>query len=406
MASKTTSNSSLDSAKNSSVPKMMTRLFLAAGGVAFSLLTVTTDAWAPSFCCGRPTVLLRSSAISTQQDTAEEYHERFLPQTTAASSLSSWDEIVRTLELLGITWNDFLSPVGQGILSTDNQNPSDWDDFWELSLKPQQPTITNGVAMTKSNNSSNTILVAEQFTHFLERLGPTYAKFGQAMSSRPDIIPRSLAIALTRLQDDIEVLEKTDMGLDTAKGAREILRQELQSSVFEDLNELEVFLESLSETPVAAASIGVVYSGVLPPSLGGKKVAIKIQRPNVQEIVRKDARLLRRVAALVEAIPSFQTAEQAESMPSDPVNSRFVRTNVTGAVDEFMERLGEELDYRREARNLELFGKLYSHRRSPNDDEGLLEVDGCAFNTDKIRVVVPDVYKTLCTDRILVVSLP
>jgi len=431
------------------VASMMTKLVFAVGCIAFSLLAVTTEAWVPSSSPhygGRKARVasLRSSTISAQQDGAVEQNKDHGEKVSAAdapsSSSSSWVEIGRALELFGITWNDFLSPLGQGLLSPDNENPSDWDEFWELSLKPTQQqqrttatTTTEGTATTTTtttnlnNSTADTVMVAEQFTRFLERLGPTYAKFGQALSSRPDIIPRSLAIALTRLQDDIEVAEKFDLGLNSAKGAREILRQEYAtanavnadkiSAMFKDANEIELFLASLSENPVAAASIGVVYSAVLPPShaCGGQKVAIKIQRPYAQDIVRKDARLLRRAAELVEAIPSFRTAQSGDEISATAANGndRFVRTNVTGAVDEFMERLGEELDYRREADNLELFGKLYSHRRpAPKGARALSlpkgeyrpDIDDKVFDTNNIRVVVPEVYKNLCTDRVLVME--
>ena len=422
------------------VSSMMTKLVFVVGCIAFSLLAVTTEAWvvpSSSHCGGRKinVVSLRSSTIFTQQDDAVEQnkdrHGEEVSATEApssSSSSSSWVEIGRALELFGIAWNDFLSPLGQGLLSPDNENPSDWDEFWELSLKPtqqQRTTTEGGLAATTTTNHSNstidTIMVAEQFTHFLERLGPTYAKFGQALSSRPDIIPRSLAIALTRLQDDIEVVEKSDLGLNSAKGAREILRREYAtneiSAMLEDANEMELFLASLSEKPVAAASIGVVYSGVLPPShaCGGQKVAVKIQRPYAQEIVRKDARLLRRAAELVEAIPSLRTVRGGAEISAANVNDRFVRTNLTGAVDEFMERLGEELDYRREADNLELFGNLYSNRRpappkggartfSLPKEEHRPDIDDKVFDTNNIRVVVPEVYKNLCTDRVLVME--
>jgi hypothetical protein len=91
--------------------------------------------------------------------------------TSATTPISSsWEEIGRALELLGITWNEWLSPLGQGLLPPDNRNPSSWDEFWELSLK------TPG--WNSDNSDSDDILVAEQFTRYLERLGPTYVKFG------------------------------------------------------------------------------------------------------------------------------------------------------------------------------------------------------------------------------------
>jgi len=323
-----------------------------------------------------------------------------------ASAATTWEELERALDLLGITWNEWLSPLGQGLLPPDNQNPSSWEEFWELSLK--------GSSSRKSRNRGSetdaTVLVAEQFTRYLERLGATYVKFGQALSSRPDIVPRSLAVALSKLQDDMDVADGGSASLATADGARAVLRKEYttattnsssssSSSPFRDVDELEGFLSSLSETPVAAASIGVVYSGTLPD---GRKVAIKVRRPGVEDVVRKDAKLLRRAADLIESIPSFRDdADTANNGDGDA--DRFVRTNVTGAVDEFMTRLEEELDYRREANNLELFGKLYSHKRTRESEDGVGRLVNLPSDKD-IRVVVPEVYRKFCTDRVLVME--
>ena len=268
---------------------------------------------------------------------------------------------------------------------------------------------------------------------YFKSTGATYVKFGQALSSRPDIVPRSLAIALSKLQDDMDVLDdqrSTDtVRLATAEGAREVLRREYtskdtsSSSIeqqqlprFRDLEEMEEFLATLSEEPVAAASIGVVYSGILPgKKIGtknkhrdGQKVAIKIQRPNVKETVQKDAKLLRRAAELIELIPSFRgdsknTASNNKNNPQQ--TDRWIQTNVTGAVDEFMTRLEEELDYRREANNLELFGKLYSDKRthSSENKKSADELVNLPSGKD-IKVVVPQVYKHLCTEKVLVME--
>ncbi len=325
-----------------------------------------------------------------------------ITSSTTTSSSSSWEEFGRALELLGITWSEWLSPLGQGLLPPDNENPSSWDDFWELSLK----------------ENSRDIQVAEQFTRYLERLGATYVKFGQALASRPDIVPRSLAVALSKLQDDMDVLDEetrqssNPVRLATAEGAREVLRREYAAvvangssttaefSAFGNLDKMEEFLASLSEEPVAAASIGVVYSGILPGD-NGQKVAIKIQRPNVKDIVQKDAKLLRRAAELIESIPSPGGENSNSNNPNK--NDRLIRTNITGAVDEFMTRLEEELDYRREASNLELFGKLYSHKRTADSEKSVSELVNLPSGKD-INVVVPKVYKHLCTDKVLVME--
>jgi len=324
------------------------------------------------------------------------------PISSKTSKTISREEIERAFELLGITWNELLLPLGQGLLPSNNHNPSSWDEFWELSLKGRQGQLES---INNNSSSSSDVLVAEQFTRYLERLGATYVKFGQALSSRPDIVPRSLAVALSKLQDDMDVLYDS-AGLATAEGARKVLRMEYTKlastggvSPFRDLQEMEAFLATLSEKPVAAASIGVVYSGTLPET--DQKVAIKIQRPGVKNIVEKDARLLRRAAEWIESIPSFRDDNDEGNISGQA--DRFIRTDITGAVDEFMTRLEEELDYKREASNLELFGQLYSHKRIPGSESATSDLINLPSGKD-IRVVVPKVYQNLCTDKVLVME--
>ena len=149
---------------------------------------------------------------------------------------------------------------------------------------------------------------AQRLATSLENLGPTYVKFGQALGSRPDIVPISLSQALSSLQDGMTPFD-TDL-------AKEIVRRELfarcdqvdDDDDYDDNNndaiavtkinkrnnnnnmpkkkirakELEALLSSLTEEPVAAASIGQVYKGYL-PSKGN--VALKVQRLGVRRLV-------------------------------------------------------------------------------------------------------------------------
>jgi predicted unusual protein kinase regulating ubiquinone biosynthesis (AarF/ABC1/UbiB family) len=153
---------------------------------------------------------------------------------------------------------------------------------------------------------------------------------------------------------------------------------------------LEAFVSSLSETPVACASIGQVFSG---RSQDGQKVAIKVQRPGIRAIVNEDAQLLKTVVTFIESIPAIPNLQNNNQ-------DRLVSTDLSGAVDEFMSRILEALDYRNEAQNIELFASLYSHRR-----EGLLEdKDDDSNSSNNIQVVVPNVYMDLCTDNVLVME--
>lgn len=273
-------------------------------------------------------------------------------------SLSS-TALPRALRLVDIVWNGILNPVYTTLIQRGLPSDGNIDEFWLNEV-----------------NSSTTL--AQQCVSALEKMGPTYVKFGQALASRPDVVPRSLAQALSVLQDSMRPFD-TPL-------AKEIIRHDLATS-FSSEHELQAFVASLSEKPVAAASIGQVYSGILP---SGQKVAIKVQRPGISEIVKQDSTLLSTIVQLIESLPAISVIQKNQE--------RLVETDLSGAVDEFMSRIVEELDYRNEAKNIELFYKLYSHRRETVIIDGSIEVDG------RIEVVVPEVYMDLCTDRVLVME--
>jgi predicted unusual protein kinase regulating ubiquinone biosynthesis (AarF/ABC1/UbiB family) len=333
-----------------------------------------------------------------------------IDETAKLSTLKNHEtpsSVIRAFELVDITWNDFLVPVGRGLWGgSQNINTLNATTFWDLPL---------------SSTSSTT--VAEQFTTYLERLGVTFVKFGQALSARPDIVPRSLAISLTKLQDRMDV--SNSGGLDSVDATRDFLREEfkrmkgnnkvIMSTVggarmasglsLDNNDELEEFLSTLSDEPVAAASIGVVYSARLPKS--NQKVCIKIQRPNILQLVQQDAELLRVAAAILEAIPSLPLLNKV--LPQDPKRpSRLIQTDLTGAVKEFMSRIFEELDYRNECDNIEMFWSLYSHLRRDGNEANFQPkselFNGSTNAMKNIQVVVPRVYKDLCTEKVLVME--
>jgi len=234
----------------------------------------------------------------------------------------------RAVEIASIVFGQFLRPVLSSLLSEGI--PNEWNSFWSR---------TNGGNITNAQRLASTI----------ESLGPTYVKFGQAVSSRPDIVPKSLADALSVLQDDMEPFDT-----DTAK---QIIRSELMaqssSSRFFQTNpeKLESFLQSLSAEPVAAASVGQVYSGKLP---GYGKVAVKVKRPGSRELVERDAQLLRSVASFIESIPAIPLPHFNNNphKSTGKTSRRLVESELVSAVEEFMSRLFEELDYHNEAANM------------------------------------------------------
>ena len=167
---------------------------------------------------------------------------------------------------------------------------------------------------------------AKQLRDTLASLGPSFVKVGQALSSRPDLLPRTYLEALSSLQDRLESFP--------SHVAMAVIEEELGRPVDE-------VYSSISPEPVAAASLGQVYKGTLRSM--GEQVAIKVQRPGIGEAIAVDMVLLRRLMGLVDTTQNF-------------VSQEFVPL-----VDEFACRLFGELDYVQEGRNCEKFRDLYRH---------------------------------------------
>ena len=162
-----------------------------------------------------------------------------------------------------------------------------------------------------------TVPRAEAFARDLEALGPTFIKLGQLLSTRADLLPQPYLDALARLQDDLDPFPYEDV--------ERIVEEELGVRLSKAFAEFD-------RTPIAAASLGQVHRAVL---RGGRLVAVKVQRPGIQERVDKDLSALEEVAALFDHFRG----------PSRNVDA--VRL-----LQEFRRSLMLELDYREEARNL------------------------------------------------------
>ena len=109
----------------------------------------------------------------------------------------------------------------------------------------------------------------------LQELGPTFIKLGQTLSTRPDLVGRKIANELTKLQDDNPPIE-----FDVIKG---VIEKELKSPIEEIFNNFD-------KEPLGSASIGQVHSAVLKT---GEKVAVKIQKPGVENFIKSDISISR-----------------------------------------------------------------------------------------------------------------
>jgi ubiquinone biosynthesis protein len=167
----------------------------------------------------------------------------------------------------------------------------------------------------------------ERFAQFLEKLGPTFIKVGQILSTRQDLLPQDFTQPLSRLQDDAPAF-----GSDQAK---QLIEAELKESI------PKLFLE-FSDEPMASASMAQVHAAKL---LDGRHVVVKVQRPGIENQVRTDAAILVVVAQLLERIVMEARDHHA-----------------AGLAKEFKDALHQELDFRIEAKNLQTFAKLNQHR--------------------------------------------
>jgi ubiquinone biosynthesis protein len=159
----------------------------------------------------------------------------------------------------------------------------------------------------------------------LDELGPTFVKFGQLLSTRPDVVPPDIIAELRGLQDDV----------------RSFPYAEVERTIQEELGQpIERLFTEFAEVPLAAASIGQVHRATLP---NGRRVAVKVQRPNAPKQIEADLSLLYQAARLAK--------ERIRALD-------FIDTN--DIVDEFARSIRQELDYRLEARNADAFHKDFA----------------------------------------------
>ncbi len=179
----------------------------------------------------------------------------------------------------------------------------------------------------------------------LEELGPTFIKFGQVLSSRRDLISDDLYFELCKLQDNVPVFDGTL--------AKAIVETELGQPV-------KSLFSSFTLKPVAGASVAQVHKAKL---RNGKKVAIKIQRPDIRKVMDLDL-------AILSDLAHFAEKHVNELSGINPV----------GVVKEFSATMLKELDFNHEAENAIRFRKQF---------EG---------NPD---IKVPQIYREFSTERVL-----
>jgi predicted unusual protein kinase regulating ubiquinone biosynthesis (AarF/ABC1/UbiB family) len=166
---------------------------------------------------------------------------------------------------------------------------------------------------------------ASELADDLERMGPTFIKLGQLLSTRPDILPLPYLQALTRLQDRVEPFSFAEV--------EGIVASELGVRLSKAFSEFEA-------KPLAAASLGQVHRAAM---RDGRSVAVKVQRPDIRERVMEDLDALEEIAEFLDAHTEMGR-----------------RYGFVQILDEFRRSLLRELDYRQEAQNLTLLRRNLS----------------------------------------------
>ena len=156
----------------------------------------------------------------------------------------------------------------------------------------------------------------------LERLGPTFIKLGQVLSTRYDLLPAVYVDALARLQDDVAPFPFSEV--------EPIVNAEL------GLRMSKAFAEFEAE-PIAAASLGQVHRARL---RDGRRVAVKVQRPGIRKTVMEDIEALEQIAEWIDRHTEFGRSHHLQDF-----------------LEEFRKSLMREIDYRREADNLVTLGR-------------------------------------------------
>jgi ubiquinone biosynthesis protein len=184
----------------------------------------------------------------------------------------------------------------------------------------------------------------EDLANDLEKMGPTFVKLGQILSSRADLLPDAYLKALSRLQDNVKPFPYEEV--------EEVVTRELGARISKAFG-------SFDREPLAAASLGQVHRATL---RDGRAVCVKIQRPGIRKLIAEDMEALNEIMGLI-ALTKFGRQYQIHRI-----------------FEEFKHTLVQELDYNREAANMVTIG------------ENLREFD---------RITVPQPVQSYCTQNVL-----
>ena len=201
-----------------------------------------------------------------------------------------------------------------------------------------------GMRITGRSLADRQALFAESVLSLFRRLGATFIKVGQIMSTRPDLLPPHVIVALSRRQDDVGPFPYS----------------QVERTIHEDFGQpVSTLFREFSPVPIASASVAQVHRARL---ADGQVVAVKVRRPDIEELCAFDLSVMSFYARLLELLPSLRTLAPLES------------------VEQFGRAIAMQLDFTIEAEN---------NRRFTRN-----------FNTEP-QVIVPKLFDPLCSRRVL-----
>ena len=220
-----------------------------------------------------------------------------------------------------------------------------FDDLLELLKIDQYIEVGMQMISRKREPRMERLTRPQRVRLVFEELGPTYIKLGQILSTRPDLIPMEFIDEFAQLQDNVPPF---DFAL-----VQQLIETELRGTAGS-------IFEKIESKPVATASIGQVHRAVLPD---GEQVAVKFQRPGIRKIIEVDLEIMLHLAMLAEK----HLPEMAVHRP-------------VKIVEEFARTLENEIDYKREATNMERVARQFLEDTS---------------------VYIPKVFRDLTSSRVL-----
>ena len=215
--------------------------------------------------------------------------------------------------------------------------------FAQLKLRRELQVDYAGADLTRAALASPD--TGKRLVAALSELGPSFVKFGQILSTRPDILPPGIIAELTTLQDNVDPLPF------------ELVDQQLRKNLGTDYRK---HFRSLDERAIASASIAQVHRATLED---GTDVVLKIQRPGVRRKIESDISILQVLAKYIE-----DAIEEGRAM------------DLEGVVEGFAKSVLQELDFRLESRNIDRFRRNFA---------------------DSPKIVFPSVHDALSTAEVL-----